>query len=63
MNWIITRANELIKKYPSQKDMFEQYVIAKKMNILIYSRTLLEQLGFYKKNKINIRLDLSLIHI
>lgn len=30
MNWIITRANELIKKYPSQKDMFEQYVISQK---------------------------------
>ncbi len=30
LNWIITRANELIKKYPSQKDMFEQYVISQK---------------------------------
>ncbi|WP_343210691.1 class I SAM-dependent methyltransferase [Anaerolentibacter hominis] len=28
MNWITSRANELINKYPAQKDMLERYVIS-----------------------------------
>lgn len=58
MNWIITRANELIKKYPSQKDMFEQYVISQKNEYTDLQQDLVGATWILqKKNKINIRLD------